>query len=246
MCLLVGQGSIIGALLCTSNFLHPRHCRTFGFSQFQPWMSILVAPVEHVQLELNMHPNISFRVFLWFICPHGCMFCFLSRILCVPSGGQGNCHFGYPPPPCPSPPLVLPQGGGRGTVTCSTQNFSLQLTVLLWQNHHPRVLPKAFQWKVVSMCKSSKSSGAGPRKFTPSWSRRRSPYIGSPLNVSYAEIFRFMLQFLYLQMCVYGGSAGPQGGMGDCHLVTVPQGVVGDRLPWGGEGQGEGGVCSPG
>ena len=29
--------------------------------------------------------------------------------------------------------------------------------------------------------------------------------------------------------------------MGDCHLVTVPQGVVGDRLPWGGEGQGGGG-----
>ena len=30
--------------------------------------------------------------------------------------------------------------------------------------------------------------------------------------------------------------------MGDHHLVTVPQGVVGDRIPWGGEGQG-GGVC---
>ena len=86
-----------------------------------------------------------------------------------------------PPPLCPSPPLVLPQGGW-GAVTCSTQNFSLQLTVLLWQNHHPRVLPKAFQWKAVSMCKGSRSSGAGPRKFTPSWSRSRSPYIGSPLN----------------------------------------------------------------
>ena len=63
------------------------------------------------------------------------------------------------------PPLVLPHPlsfprGGWGTVTCSTQNFSLQLTVLLWQNHHPRVLPKAFQWKVVSMCKSSRSSRA--------------------------------------------------------------------------------------
>ena len=30
--------------------------------------------------------------------------------------------------------------------------------------------------------------------------------------------------------------------MGDRHLVTVPQGVVGDRLPWGGERQGGGGV----
>ena len=30
--------------------------------------------------------------------------------------------------------------------------------------------------------------------------------------------------------------------MGDRHLVTVPQGVVGDRLPWGGERQGGGRV----
>ena len=65
--------------------------------------------------------------------------------------------------------------------------------------------------------------------------------MGSPLNVSYAEFFRFMLQFLCLQMCVYGGSAVPQGGVGDRHLVTIPQGVVGDRLPWGGERQGAGG-----
>ena len=74
--------------------------------------------------------------------------------------------------------------------------------------------------------------------FTPSWSRSGFPYIGSPLNASYAEFFRFMLQFLCLQICAYGGSAVPQGGVGYRHLVTVPQGVVGDRLPWGGEGQG--------
>ena len=30
--------------------------------------------------------------------------------------------------------------------------------------------------------------------------------------------------------------------MGDCHLVTIPQGSVGDRLPWGGERQGGGRV----
>ena len=65
--------------------------------------------------------------------------------------------------------------------------------------------------------------------------------MGSPLNVSYAEFFRFMLQFLCLQMCVYGGSAVPQGGVGDRHLMTVPQGVVGDHLPWGGERQGAAG-----
>ena len=47
-----------------------------------------------------------------------------------------------------------------------------------------------------------------------------------------------MLQFLCLQMCVYGGGVVPQGGVGDRHLVTIPQGVVGDRLPWGGERHG--------
>ena len=54
-----------------------------------------------------------------------------------------------------------------------------------------------------------------------------------------------MLQFLCLQVCVYGGGAVPQGGPGDRHLVTVPQGVVGDRLPWGGEGQGGGEYAKP-
>ena len=40
-----------------------------------------------------------------------------------------------------------------------------------------------------------------------------------------------MLQFVCLQMCVYGGGAVPRGVMGDRHVATVPQGVVGDRLP---------------
>ena len=47
-----------------------------------------------------------------------------------------------------------------------------------------------------------------------------------------------MLQFLCLQMCVYGWGVVPQGGVGDRHLVTIPQGVLGDRLPWGGERHG--------
>ena len=80
------------------------------------------------------------------------------------------------------------------------------------------------------------------KKFTPSRSRSRSRYIGSLLNASHAEFFHFMLQFLCLQVCVYGGSVGPPpGGGGGRHLATVPQGVVGDHLPWGGEGQGGGG-----
>ena len=62
--------------------------------------------------------------------------------------------------------------------------------------------------------KWSRTKKLGPRNFTPSRSRSRSPYIGSPLNASYAEFFRFMLQFLCLQMCVYSGGVVPQGGWG--------------------------------
>ena len=105
-------------------------------------------------------------------------------------------------------------------------------------NHRPRVLPKAFQGKVVSMFRSSRSSGAGPRNLTPRRSRSRSLYIGSPLNASYAVFFRFSVQFLCLKMCVHSGSMGEGR-----HLATVPQGVVGVCLPWGGAGQGGGVFC---
>ena len=40
-----------------------------------------------------------------------------------------------------------------------------------------------------------------------------------------------MLQFLCLQMCVYGWGVVSQGGVGDRHLVTIPQGVVGTVFP---------------
>ena len=54
--------------------------------------------------------------------------------------------------------------------------------------------------------------------------------------------FRFAVQFLCLKMCVHGGSAVPQGGGGGPSLATVPQGVAGDHLPWGGAGRGGGGI----
>ena len=69
--------------------------------------------------------------------------------------GAGCSHWRTPAPLVIPHPLSFPRGGS-GSVTCSTQNVSLQLTVLLWQNQHPRVLPKAFRWKVVSMCRSSR------------------------------------------------------------------------------------------
>ena len=43
-----------------------------------------------------------------------------------------------------------------------------------------------------------------------------------PLNASYAECFRFMLQLLCLQMCVYGGGAVPNGGDGGPSLGNRP------------------------
>ena len=86
------------------------------------------------------------------------------------------------------------------------------------QNHHPRVLPKAFQWeKSGEHVQEFKVKWSRTKKFYTSRSRSRSPYIGSPLNISYAEFFRFMLQFLCLQMCVWGGDAVPQGVVGDRH-----------------------------
>ena len=134
-----------------------------------------------------------------------------------------------PPPPLSFPtPCPSPGGGGRHLL--NPKFWVAAHCVFYGKTTTQECCPKH------SSGKCSRSSGAGPRKFTPSWSRSRSLYIGSPLNASYDEFFRFMLQFLCLQMCVYGGSA--VGGVGDRHLVTVPQGVVGDRLPRGGEGQG--------
>ena len=50
----------------------------------------------------------------------------------------------------------------------------------------------------------------------------------STMARSYAEFFRFMLQFLCLQVCMYGGSVVPRGGGGGLSL--------GNRPPWGGGG----------
>ena len=57
-------------------------------------------------------------------------------------------------------------------------------------------------------------NAARPRNFTPSRSRSRSHYIGSPLNASYVVFFRFAVQFLCLKMYVYSGSTLPRGGWG--------------------------------
>ena len=65
-----------------------------------------------------------------------------------------------------------------------------------------------------------------------------SPYNGTPLNTSHAEFFRFMLQFLCLQMCVYGSSAVPQGGWGTVTWQPSPRGWWGDVFPVVGKDKG--------
>ena len=57
MCLLAGQGGVIGALLCTSDLLHPRrtlyHAEHPSFSQFQPWMLITLTRTQLVLLSIS-------------------------------------------------------------------------------------------------------------------------------------------------------------------------------------------------
>ena len=100
------------------------------------------------------------------------------------------------------------------------------------------------------MFKNSRSNGAGRRNSTPSKSRSKFHYIGSPLsarndfhivallafichcdklctNVLYAVLFRLVPQFLCPTVCVYGGTTVPQGG---------GRPSLGDRPPGGGRG----------
>ena len=125
-----------------------------------------------------------------------------------------------PPLLCRSPPLVLSQGWVGDRQLVNPNFFVAAHCVVVWVTvlwgtatcipctHGGTFCLLSLKWNLTAQ------PGAGPKNFTPSRSRSRSPYIGCPLNVSYADIFRFMLQFLCLQMCVYGGSAVPRGGGG--------------------------------
>ena len=116
-----------------------------------------------------------------FLPPHHFLFLSRPRHVSGPHGSLGGCT--GTPPPCPSPPLVLPQGGGGGCHLLIPK-FLLQLTVLLWQNHHPRVLPKAFRWKVVSMC-SLQQILSHPCPIFPAQNRRRHAQMGPGMAHTY-------------------------------------------------------------
>ena len=49
MCLLIGQGGTIGALLCTSNFLHPRHSSVPCIMQ-NTFFTISAIDVDHIDM----------------------------------------------------------------------------------------------------------------------------------------------------------------------------------------------------
>ena len=146
-----------------------------------------------------------------------------------------------PPPlsfhaPCPSP------GGVGGPSLGEPQKGP---------SHRPRVLSKAFPWKAVSMFKNSRSNGVGRRNSTPSESRSKFHYIGSPLSAHMIFILlHYLLSFVTVTSsahqrvlcCVVSSSA----------TISVPHSVrvrryyglpggggglsLGDRPPGGGGG----------
>ena len=76
---------------------------------------------------------------------------------------------------------------------------------------------------------------AQPRHFTPSRSRSRSPYIGSPLNTSYAEMLSFYAAISVPANVRVRWWCGPPGGVGGPSLGNRPPGGGGgpSSLGWG-------------
>ena len=158
------------------------------------------------------------------------------------------------PASCPSP------GGGGGPSLGEPQKGPSQ---------RPRVLSKAFLWKVVSMFKNSRSNGEGQGNSTPSESRSKFHYIGSPLSARMIFILlHYLLSFVtvtssayqHFLCCVISSSAAisvphsvrvrrhysPPGGGGGLSLGDRPPGGGGgpSSLGWGRTRGGEGTVMT--
>ena len=56
------------------------------------------------------------------------------------------------------------------------------------------------------------------------------------------SVFVLCCNFCACKCACTVGVWSPKGGVADRHLVTIPHGVLGDRLPWGGERHGGGGM----
>ena len=173
------------------------------------------------------------------------------------------------PPPCRSPPLVVPRGGGWGTVTWSTQNFSLRLIVLLlgdcvvghyhlhplhsWQDilltFAEMELDSTTMFPPGTSVMFIRSTGepvlaqvVGHSEHGDAYHRITYDRDGKTVLHDRASVRRLSLPRAPSPPRPALGVWSPKGGVGDRHLVTIPQGVVGDRLPWGGEQQGGGRV----
>ena len=90
MCLLVGQGAVVGALLCASNFLHGKYCTALYYMCFAVHM------------------------------PWCLLSCFVSRVSCLVIGGsEGTVTWGRFPRGCEGtviPSRLLNKGGGGGGI----------------------------------------------------------------------------------------------------------------------------------
>ena len=171
-----------------------------------------------------------------------------------------------------TPPLVVPHPlsfPGGGGVTWSTQNFSLRLIVLLlgdcvvghyhlhplhsWQDilltFAEMELDSTTMFPLGTSVMFIRSTGEPVLAQVIGHSERGDAYRritcdrgGKTVLPDRASVRRLSLPRAPSPPRPAQGVWSPMGGVGDRHLVTIPQGVVGDRLPWGGERQGGGGV----
>ena len=162
-------------------------------------------------------------------------------------------HFSLQVPPCPSPPLVLPQGG---LGDCHLVNPKRAKP---W----PKGAVQSIPVESGEHLQNSRSNGAGGRNSTPSESRSKFHYIGSPLSTRMIFILlHYLLSFLTVTSsahqrflcCVVSSSAaisvphsvrvrryyGPPGGGGGPSLGDRPPGGGGgpSSLGWGRTGGG--------
>ena len=167
----------------------------------------------------------------------------------------------YPPPLVVPHPLSFP-GGGGGAVTWSTQNFSLRLFVLLLGDcvvGHYHLHP-LHSWQDILLTFAEmeldstnmfppgtsvmfiRSTGepvlaqvVGHSEHGDAYRRITYDRDGKTVLHDHASVRRLSLPRAPSRPRPALGVWSPRGGGGGRHLVTIPQGVVGDRLPWGGE-----------
>ena len=191
---------------------------------------------------------------------HGCCLCNTH----IPHVQACVCSEYLPPPPCRSPPLVVPRGGGSlgqpkifrcGSLCCCEGDCvvghchlyplhswqDILLTFAEMELDSTTMFPPGTSMMFIrSTGEPVLAQVIGHSEHGDAYRRITYDRDGKTVFHDRASVWRLSLPRAPSPPRVYGGGAVPQGGVGDRHLVTVPQGVVGDRLPWGGEQQGGG------